>query len=168
MARSADDLKALLLAGDTYTETVEIEYLGELFAVQIRPLTEAEITDVNRSMKLSSEMMKQVAEKLKQDKALMSRMSKGDKPTPEEEAKLTEGAVDAILSGGAIDIGDMNYMDFLQSQEYCKRGIVDDGLRVMVPKFRYGLTERISKRIQTISNVPPAVVANFFGQTPAN
>jgi hypothetical protein len=37
----------------------------------------------------------------------------------------------------------------------------------MVPKFRYGLTEKIANRIQTISTVPPSVVQNFFGQTAA-
>jgi hypothetical protein len=89
--------------------------------------------------------------------------------SPEEREKLQKDAVDTLLSGdGEVDVGSMVYVDFLQNQEYCKRGIVDKGLRSLVPKFRYGLTEKIASRIKTISEVPPAVVQNFFGQQTDN
>lgn len=155
MARTSEDLKSLLLAGDGYTETIDIEYLGEQFAVEIRPLTEAEITDVSRTMKISASMLKKISEKVKA----------GANLSPEEREKLQKDAVDTLLSGdGEVDVGSMVYVEFLQNQEYCKRGIVDKGLRSLVPKFRYGLTEKIASRIKTISEVPPAVVQNFFGQ----
>jgi hypothetical protein len=155
MARTSEDLKSLLLAGDGYTETIDIEYLGEQFAVEIRPLTEAEITDVSRTMKINASMLKKISEKVKA----------GANLSPEEREKLQKDAVDTLLSGdGEVDVGSMVYVDFLQNQEYCKRGIVDKGLRSLVPKFRYGLTEKIASRIKTISEVPPAVVQNFFGQ----
>jgi len=159
MARTSEDLKALLLAGDGYTETIGIEYLGEQFAVEIRPLTEAEITDVSRTMKINASMLKKISKKVKV----------GVKNTPEEREKILGEAVDALLSDeGDLDVGNMAYVDFLQNQEYCKRGIVDEGLKSLVPKFRYGLTERIASRIKTISEVPPAVVQNFFGQQTDN
>jgi hypothetical protein len=159
MARTSEDLKSLLLAGDGYTETIDIEYLGEQFAVEIRPLTEAEITDVSRTMKISASMLKKISEKVKA----------GANLSPEEREKLQKDAVDTLLSGdGEVDVGSMVYVDFLQNQEYCKRGIVDEGLRLLVPKFRYGLTEKIASRIKTISEVPPAVVQNFFGQQTDN
>lgn len=155
MARTSEDLKSLLLAGDGYTETIDIEYLGEQFAVEIRPLTEAEITDVSRTMKINASMLKKISEKVKAGADL----------SPKEREKLQKDAVDTLLSGdGEVDVGSMVYVDFLQNQEYCKRGIVDEGLRLLVPKFRYGLTEKIASRIKTISEVPPAVVQNFFGQ----
>lgn len=154
MARSSEDLKALIMTGESYNETIEIEYLGELFAVQIRPLTEAELTDVQRTMKLSATMVK----------AIMQKIKLGKKLTPAEEETAKKEAIESVLTDGTIDVGDLNYMEFVQNREYCKRGIVDKGLRELVPNFRYGLTEMISKRIQTISNVPPQVVANFFGQ----
>jgi len=154
MARSSEDLKALIMAGESYNETIEIEYLGELFAVQIRPLTEAELTDVQRTMKLSATMVK----------AIMQKVKLGKKLTPAEEETAKKEAIESVLTDGTIDVGDLNYMEFVQNREYCKKGIVDEGLRKLVPNFRYGLTEMISKRIQTISNVPPQVVANFFGQ----
>ncbi len=159
MARTSEDLKSLLLAGDGYTETIDIEYLGEQFAVEIRPLTEAEITDVSRTMKINASMLKKISEKVKA----------GVNLSPEEREKLQKDAVDTLLSGdGEVDVGSMVYVDFLQNQEYCKRGIVDEGLRLLVPKFRYGLTEKIASRIKTISEVPPAVVQNFFGQQTDN
>ncbi len=160
MARTAEDLKALLLAGDGYTETIDIEYLGEQFAVEIRPLTEAELTDVGRTMKINASMLKKISKKVKV----------GVKNTPEEKEKILREAVDALLSDseGDVEVGSMAHADFLQNQEYCKRGIVDEGLRLLVPKFRYGLTERIASRIKTISEVPPAVVQNFFGQQTGN
>jgi hypothetical protein len=159
MARTSEDLKSLLLAGDGYTETIDIEYLGEQFAVEIRPLTEAEITDVSRTMKINASMLKKISEKVKA----------GANLSPEEREKLQKDAVDTLLSGdGEVDVGSMVYVDFLQNQEYCKRGIVDEGLRLLVPKFRYGLTEKIASRIKTISEVPPAVVQNFFGQQTDN
>jgi hypothetical protein len=159
MARTSEDLKSLLLAGDGYTETIDIEYLGEQFAVEIRPLTEAEITDVSRTMKINASMLKKISEKVKA----------GANLSPEEREKLQKDAVDTLLSGdGEVDVGSMVYVDFLQNQEYCKRGIVDKGLRSLVPKFRYGLTEKIASRIKTISEVPPAVVQNFFGQQTDN
>lgn len=159
MARTSEDLKSLLLAGDGYTETIDIEYLGEQFAVEIRPLTEAEITDVSRTMKINASMLKKISEKVKAGADL----------SPKEREKLQKDAVDTLLSGdGEVDVGSMVYVDFLQNQEYCKRGIVDEGLRLLVPKFRYGLTEKIASRIKTISEVPPAVVQNFFGQQTDN
>lgn len=158
MARSAADLKALLMAGDDYRETITIEYLGELYAIEIRPLTEGEITDVERSMKVSGEMLKKIASKIKV----------GQKLTKSEEEKVTKEALDSVLADGSIDVGDMNYMSYIQDREYCKRGIVDAELAGMVLKFRYGLTEIISKRIQTISSVPPALIQNFFSQNPAS
>lgn len=159
MARTSEDLKSLLLAGDGYTETIDIEYLGEQFAVEIRPLTEAEITDVSRTMKINASMLKKISEKVKA----------GANLSPKEREKLQKDAVDTLLSGdGEVDVGSMVYVDFLQNQEYCKRGIVDEGLRLLVPKFRYGLTEKIASRIKTISEVPPAVVQNFFGQQTGN
>jgi hypothetical protein len=157
MARTEEDLKALLSEGDNYTETVSIEFLGETFNIKIRPLTDEAMTNVDRQMKLSAAMLKKISAKVKV----------GDKLTPEEEQKLKEEAVDAMLADGEVDVGGMNFMKFLQEREYCRAGIVDDGLRAMVPKFRYGLTEKIANRIQTISTVPPAVVQNFFGQTAA-
>lgn len=160
MARTAEDLKALLLAGDGYTETIDIEYLGEQFAVEIRPLTEAELTDVSRTMKINASMLKKISKKVKV----------GVKNTPEEKEKILKEAVDALLADGEgdLEVGSMAYADFIQNQEYCKRGIVDEGLRSLVPKFRYGLTEKIANRIKTISEVPPAVVQNFFGQQTGN
>jgi hypothetical protein len=155
MPRDANDLKALIMAGDSYSETITIDYMGEQFAIQIRPLTEGELTDVARSMKVSTKMIKGIREKIQVGKTL----------TETEKAALEKEAVDAIInSGEMIEIGDMEYMDFVLNREYCRRGIVDKGLANLVPNFRYGLTAMISARIQTISNVPPAVVANFFGQ----
>ena len=157
MPRSEEDLKALLSEGDKYTETVSIEFLGETYNIKIRPLTDEAMTNVDRQMKLSAAMLKKISQKVKV----------GEKLTPEEETKLKEEAVDAMLADGEVDVGGMNFMKFLQEREYCRAGIVDEGLRAMVPKFRYGLTEKIANRIQTISTVPPAVVQNFFGQTAA-
>lgn len=159
MARTAEDLKALLLAGDGYTETINIEYLGEQFAVEIRPLTEAELTDVSRTIKINASMLKKISKKVKA----------GANLSQEEREKIQKDAVDALLTDdGEVDVGGMVYADFLQNQEYCKRGIVDEGLRSLVPKFRYGLTAKIATRIKTISEVPPAVVQNFFGQQTGN
>ena len=157
MARSEEDLKALLTEGANYTETVSIEFLGEIYNIKIRPLTDEAMTNVDRQMKLSAAMLKKISEKVKV----------GDKLTPEEEEKLKEEAVDAMLADGEVDVGGMNFMKFLQEREYCRAGIVDEGLRAMVPQFRYGLTEKIANRIQTISTVPPSVVQNFFGQMAA-
>lgn len=155
MPRDANDLKALLMAGDAYTEVVTVDYMGEQFAVQIRPLTERELAEVARATKVSAKMMQGLKDKIKV----------GQKLSAEEKERLGKETVDALInSGEMLDIGDMGYMNFVQDQEYCKRGIVDKDLRNLVPNFRYGLTELISQRIQTISNVPPAVVANFFGQ----
>jgi hypothetical protein len=156
MARTTDDLKALLVAGDAYTEVAEIEFLNEKFAVQIRPLTEIEITVVNRSMKISASVLKKVSEK----------MQAGKKLSPSEEEKLKKEVVTDAMADGSLDMGDMAYQDAVLNREFCMRGIVDPDLRAMVPTFRYGLAEAISKRIQLISNVPPAVVINFFGQKP--
>ncbi len=153
MTRTSEDLKALLMAGDGYTETVDIEYMGEQFAVEIRPLTEAELTDVSRTMKINASMLKKIADQMK---------TSGD---PEQ---IKRDAVDAILSDGEVDVGSMVQIEFLQNQEYCKRGIVDEGLRALVPKFRYGLTSKIAGRIRVISEVPPDVVQNFFGQQTGN
>lgn len=159
MARTSEDLKALLLAGDGYTETINIEYLGEQFAVEIRPLTEAELTDVSRTIKINASMLKKISKKVKS----------GANLSQEEREKIQKDAVDALLTDdGEVDVGGMVYADFLQNQEYCKRGIVDEGLRSLVPKFRYGLTAKIATRIKTISEVPPAVVQNFFGQQTGN
>lgn len=157
MARSEEDLKALLTEGANYTETVSIDFLGETYNIKIRPLTDEAMTNVDRQMKLSAAMLKKISEKVKV----------GDKLTPEEETKLKEEAVDAMLADGEVDVGGMNFMKFLQEREYCRAGIVDEGLRAMVPQFRYGLTEKIANRIQTISTIPPSVVQNFFGQTAA-
>lgn len=154
MARDANDLKALILAGDSYTETVSIDYMGEVFNIEIRPLTESELTEVNRQMKLSANVIRKIAEKVKANKALSA----------EEKATMDKEALDTILSDPEFDLGGMNFTNFVLAREFCKRGIVDKGLRDLVSKFRYGLTEMLSTRIQTISNVPPAVVANFFGQ----
>jgi hypothetical protein len=156
MARTAEDLKALITAGDEYTETIQVEYLGELFDIQIRPLTDEGLTNVNRQMKLNAAMLKRIAAKLKAGESL----------TPAEAEKAKSEAVDAILEGsdGEIEIGQIDFMDFMLNREFCRAGIVDAGLRSLVPKFRYGLTGIIAKRIQTISTVPPQVIANFFGQ----
>ena len=158
MPRSEEDLKALLSEGDKYTETVSIEFLGETYNIKIRPLTDEAMTNVDRQVKLSGAMFQKIAKKVKI----------GEDLSPEEKKKLNEEAVDAMLaSGDEVDVGGMNLMNFLQSREYCRAGIVDEGLRAMVPRFRYGLTELIAKRIQMISTVPPSVVQNFFGQTAA-
>jgi hypothetical protein len=155
MARSSEDLAALLMAGDEYTETVEFEFLNERFAVKIRPLTETELIDVTRSQKIGAGMLKTIANKVDFTKKFESK---------EEEIAAQEVAMKAVLEeGNSIDVGDLNYQDHMQNRAYCMAGIVDENLRALVPKFRYGLTELIAKRIKTISEVPPAVVANFFG-----
>lgn len=159
MPRDSNDLKALIMAGNSYSETIEIDYMGEKFAIQIRPLTEAELTDVARATKISAKMMAGMKDKMK------ATMKPGKQPTDQEKEELIKEAVDAVFdSNDMIAVGDMQYMEFAQNREYCRRGIVDKDLAAMVPNFRYGLTEMISKRIQTISTVPPEVVANFFGQ----
>jgi hypothetical protein len=158
MPRSSEDLAALITAGDDYRETVMIDYLGQEFAVIIRPLTEYELTDANRQMKFSAALIKKMQSKIKVGKKL----------TAEEQKVATEEAIEAVLSEGTIDVGDISFTNFILARELCKRGIVDEKLVSLVPKFRYGLTEKIANRIQTISDVPPAVVENFFGQVPGN
>jgi hypothetical protein len=63
MPRSSEDLAALITAGDDYRETVMIDYLGQEFAVIIRPLTEYELTDANRQMKFSAALIKKMQSK---------------------------------------------------------------------------------------------------------
>ena len=155
MKRTSEDLAALLLAGDGYQEMVEIDFMGEKFDVQIRPLTELEIINVSRQQKLSADMLKTIASKVDFTKKL----------NKEDELAAQDQAMKAVLESGNIDVGDLNYQDFTQNQAYCLAGIVDPSLRALVPKFRYGLTEMIAKRIKTISQVPPDVVSNFFGQS---
>ena len=158
MTRSVEDLKALVTRGDEYRETITVEYLGETFAVPIRPLTETELNDVRRQAKVSMKLMQSIRNKVKV----------GEKMTPEEEQAAKEAAVDEIMKDESLNLGDVAYTNLLVNRQYCKYGIADEGLRMMVPKFRYGLTEMIAKRIQTISEVPPEVVANFFDPTLAS
>ncbi len=154
MARTVEDLKALIMAADEYRETINVDYLGETFPVIIKPLTESELTDVQRQIKISLKAFGAMADKVKA----------GGKITEAEKAELTDKVVEDMLTNDTVNLGDMALTNYLTNKAYCEAGIVDEGLRKMVPKFRYGLTEQISKRIQTISEVPPEVVQNFFGQ----
>jgi hypothetical protein len=166
MARTSDDLKALLMAADTYTETVEIHFMGERFAVQIRPLTEMQLTEVSRNIRLSKSLLQGMAKKAE----ALKNAKKNPNLSKEDEEKLAQSAVDEMLSGDGselIEMGDLNYANFIQEREYCKFGIVDKGLAQMVTTFRYGLTEKLADRIKTISEVPPEAVANFFGVSKA-
>lgn len=158
MARTSEDLKALLMAGDEYRETIDIEYLGEQFAIQIRPLTEAELVDVNRQMRISMKMYKTLFDKIKVGREL----------TAEESETAKEEAFKALMADDSVNLTDITMNDFLVDRAYCQKGIVDDGLKTMVGKFRYGLTKKIAERIRLISEVPPGAIANFFGQTKAS
>lgn len=153
MTRSLEDLKALIMAADEYRENVSVDFMGEQFVVPIRPLTEGELIDVSRQMKLSMKMLTKVRDKLKV----------GDKLTKEEEETVKAAAVEEILKDDSINIGDLAYTSYLSDKAYCMKGVADPQLRDMVTKFRYGLTEQLSKRIQNISNVPPEAIQNFFG-----
>lgn len=160
MARTSEDLKALIIAAKEYRETVEIEYMGEQFSVPIKPLTDAAMTDVGRKMKVQAGLLK----------SMISKVKIGEGLSESEMETATQEAVANMLSDSTepLEVGEMEYLNFLTAQEFCKRGIADDQLRALVPDFSYGLTKKIANRIEVISNVPPAVVANFFGQTPEN
>ena len=147
MPRTAEDLKALIIAGDQYRETVKIEYLGQEFEVPIRPLTDEELTEVLRALKG------------------MSIIRKIQKTAGKSSAEDQEIADQLLEDDG---LGEAVSSTFKLYKLFCEKGIVDQDLARLVSSFRYGLTAAIGQRIQTISQVPPEVIANFFDRQKAN
>lgn len=165
MVRNVEDLKALVMAGDGYTEVANIKYMGHIFAVPIRPLTEEELTDIERKIKISGTMLKAMKDEVK---PYLDKGIEIDKLNESEKATIIEGAVNKVADSGNFDPGEITYIEYLTNRAYCRAGILDEGLRQEVSKFRFGLTGLIAARIKLISEVPPSVMTNFFGQEQAS
>lgn len=142
------DLKALLIEGDRYTERVDIIYLGKKFEVPVRCLNDLELGEVMKSLKDPKLFAK--AAKMKK------KMGTRTELTDEEK----ESFANDLLSDP--NVTESAYASKVLNQEFCKRGIVDDELRALVPKFKWGLTDIIGKAIQRISSVPPVEIINFL------
>jgi hypothetical protein len=152
--RSAEDLKALLIEGDKYRETVLINYIGQQFEVPIRPLNDLELTQVMRAMKSSKFMKKILAEKKK--------LGNRTEFTEDEKKQLADKMMD---DDGLTETA---FASMQLMQEICKLGIADDALAGMVQKFKWGITNQIGSAIQKISNVPPEAIQSFFAANTAN
>jgi hypothetical protein len=162
MARSINDLKSLIIEGAEYRETVQVTYLGNEFDVPIKPLTDEDLTKIQREISKMQSLMTIVQGKL------ASEIKKGNTtPTPEEMAKLKEKVTNEVLNNKNLDVSELSEVMFKVNQMYCKFGIDDPDIAKLVPEFRFGLTELIGKRIEVISSVPPQVIANFFDQPTA-
>jgi hypothetical protein len=155
--RTLDDLKALIVAGANYRETVEVEYLGQVFPVPIKPLTEDQLTLVMKNVssgKSTASMVKAIREKTKDTD--MSKL------TPAQQDEMKEQLASEIMED-TDNLGDIASSAGALYNELCLHGIDDPELVKLLPQFRYGLRQIIGTQIQKISDVPPQVIANFFG-----
>jgi hypothetical protein len=147
VVHTMDDLKKLLLLGDEYREDITVDYLGQQFAVTIRPLNDLELTSVMRKMTSSKFLKKVLDKKRKLNKAEFSEADK---------AKLADEIMDED------GLAEMAYSSLQLMTEICKLGIVDEALGKLVVKGKWGIVQKIGQKIQAISNVPPEAISKFF------
>ena len=139
--------KIVLEQGTEFTKTVVINFKGQDYEVDIKPVTDEQVTEAVQSMDLSlfvgmdPEKAKTMTTKEKEDYA----------------KKVME------KDGGKL-LGAMNKM----YQVYCKYGIVDPELRNMVKSFKFGLTDAIGAKIEEISVVKQEAVQDFSIAPKAN
>jgi hypothetical protein len=148
VVHTMDDLKKLLLLGDEYREDITVDYLGQQFAVTIRPLNDLELTSVMRKM-TSSKFLKKVMDKKR-------RLQKGTEFSEADKAKLAD---ELLEEDGMVE---MAHSSMQLMTEICKLGIVDEALGKLVVKGKWGIVQKIGQKIQAISNVPPEAISKFF------